>query len=116
MNRLALLKAARPIPLSTRGASWGHNMRLIASCCALAALLFAGSANAQITINSKTGTVTNESTGKTINTINARPIHSIMHSPTITDAPTPLPHEDLSSPKSAPAYDTAPLAVIVRIH
>jgi len=72
MNRLALLKAARPIPLSTRGASWGHNMRLIASCCALAALLFAGSANAQITINSKTGTVTNESTGKTINTVDKR--------------------------------------------
>jgi len=35
-------------------------------------LLFAGSAMAQITVNSKTGTVTNESTGKTINTVDKR--------------------------------------------
>jgi predicted lipoprotein with Yx(FWY)xxD motif len=42
------------------------------ACCALAALLVAGAANAQITINSKTGTVTNESTGNTISTVDRR--------------------------------------------
>jgi hypothetical protein len=42
------------------------------SCCAVAALIAASAATAQITINSKTGAVTNGSTGQTINTVDRR--------------------------------------------
>jgi hypothetical protein len=43
-----------------------------AGCCAVAALLVASAAPAQITVNSKTGEVTNNSTGHTINTVDRR--------------------------------------------
>ena len=44
----------------------------VAGCCAVAALLVASSAPAQITINTKTGEVTNGTTGHTINTVDRR--------------------------------------------
>jgi hypothetical protein len=44
----------------------------MASGCALAALLLAGTATAQITVNSKTGTVTNSSTGQSVNQVDLR--------------------------------------------
>ena len=47
---------------------FGH----VVSCCAVAALLAAGVARAQITINTKTGAVTNNSSGVTINTVDRR--------------------------------------------
>jgi hypothetical protein len=47
-------------------------LRLPASCFALAAFLAVEAAAAQITFNSKTGAVTNNSTGNTINTVDRR--------------------------------------------
>jgi hypothetical protein len=44
----------------------------VACGCAVAALLAAGAATAQITINSKTGAVTNSTTGQTVNTVDRR--------------------------------------------
>jgi len=46
--------------------------RFMASCCALATMLAAGQATAQIIVNSKTGAVTNTSTGNTVNTVDRR--------------------------------------------
>jgi len=46
-----------------------HQFRWVAGCCVVAAMLVASSAPAQITVNTKTGEVTNNSTGHTINTV-----------------------------------------------
>jgi hypothetical protein len=49
-----------------------NQFRWAAGCCTVAALLIAGAAPAQITVNTKTGEVTNGSTGHTINTVDRR--------------------------------------------
>ena len=67
-------KRPRPAanPLAAASANCKNHFRRVASCCAVAALLAVGTAPAQITINSKTGVVTNGSTGATINTVDRR--------------------------------------------
>ena len=62
----------RPRQCSAEIANWLNATRFMVSCCALAALLLVSQAPAQITVNSKTGTVTNTSTGKTVNTVDRR--------------------------------------------
>jgi len=52
-------------PVLPRKSGWLNQFKPLASCCAFAALLAAGTAMAQITIDSKTGVVTNGSTGST---------------------------------------------------
>jgi len=44
----------------------------MAGLCAIAALLAAGAVTAQVTVNTKTGVVTNDTTGSTVNTIDRR--------------------------------------------
>jgi hypothetical protein len=46
--------------------------RRMAILCAFAAVVFAAAAEAQITVNSKTGAVTNNTTGTTVNTVDRR--------------------------------------------
>ncbi|MGD0730009.1 MAG: hypothetical protein ABR956_02015 [Terracidiphilus sp.] len=58
----------RPINFRTTG---GRFWRAIILCAGIA-LLTGGSAAAQITVNTKTGEVTNSSTGKTVNTVDRR--------------------------------------------
>src|ERR1019366_5102330 len=62
----------RPTPLSAEIARWLNARRLTVSCCTVAGLLLIGQARAQIIVNSKTGTVTNTSTGNTANTVDRR--------------------------------------------
>ena len=63
-----------PVPTPPAAASAGckNRFRRAACGCAVAALLAAGAASAQITINSKTGTVTNGATGQTASTVDRR--------------------------------------------
>ena len=60
-----------PTPLAAASAGCENRLRRAACGCAVAALL-AAAASAQITINSKTGAVTNGATGQTINTVDRR--------------------------------------------
>ncbi len=69
---MILVFPARPISFSAECAGRLIEFRRTASVCAVGALLLAGTARAQITVNSKTGTVTNDSTGKTINQVDPR--------------------------------------------
>src|ERR1017187_4491757 len=62
----------RPTPLSAEIARWLNAHRLTVSCCTVAGLLLIGQARAQIIVNSKTGTVTNTSTGNTASTVDRR--------------------------------------------
>ena len=50
----------------------GNDLRRAAIVCAVAFVWLAATATAQITINSKTGTVTNESTGTSLNSVDRR--------------------------------------------
>jgi hypothetical protein len=59
-------------PLAVARANCKRQFKRATGCCAVAALLVASAAQAQITINSKTGEVTNASTGHTINTVDRR--------------------------------------------
>jgi hypothetical protein len=61
-----------PVPPAAASANCGNRFWRVACGCAVAALLAAGAATAQVTINTKTGTVTNGTTGQTINTIDRR--------------------------------------------
>jgi hypothetical protein len=63
---------APPIPLFDEGERRLVDFRRMAGGFALAGLLLAGTAAAQITVNSKTGEVTNNSTGKTVNQVDAK--------------------------------------------
>jgi hypothetical protein len=69
---MILVFPARPISFSAECARRLIEFRRTASVCAVGALLLAGAARAQITVNSKTGTVTNDSTGKIINQVDPR--------------------------------------------
>jgi hypothetical protein len=69
---MVLLFPARLTPRSAEGARRLNQFRRTAIGCALAGLLLAGTATAQIIINSKTGAVTNSSTGQTDNQIDLR--------------------------------------------
>jgi len=61
------------VPSVAASANCKDHLTRVASCCAVAVLLAAGFATAQvITINSKTGTVTNDSTGASISTVDRR--------------------------------------------
>ena len=66
------LQETRKIFLSAENTGFRSNFRLVASSCAVAALLAVGTATAQITVNTKTGAVTNDSTGSTVNTVDRR--------------------------------------------
>jgi len=68
---MILLSPARPIP-QVEGERRLIEFKWMVSGFALAALLLAGAAQAQITVNSKTGAVTNTSTGKTVNQVDAK--------------------------------------------
>jgi hypothetical protein len=76
MTRQSLPKKQQLVaaPHACASAPGKGNFRRVASCCAIAALLAAGAAaaQAQIIINSKTGTVTNDSTGATISQVDRR--------------------------------------------
>ena len=67
-------KRIRPAAASPAAASDSckNYLRRAAGCFAVAALLAASSATAQITVNTKTGAVTNTSNGTTINTVDRR--------------------------------------------
>jgi hypothetical protein len=68
-----LPQETRPVPNSpAANANRWNRIRRAACGCAVAALLAAGAATAQITINSKTGAVTNGTTGQTVNTVDRR--------------------------------------------
>ncbi|MGD0788949.1 MAG: hypothetical protein ABR898_13255 [Terracidiphilus sp.] len=72
---IGLSLSTRPQHAATPHAAAGVNCKShlrVACGCAAAALLAAVAATAQITINTKTGVVTNKSTGQTINTIDRR--------------------------------------------
>jgi hypothetical protein len=69
---MVLFIPARPNPHSAEGARRPIEFRRTASGCAVAALLLAGTAPAQIIVNSKTGAVTNSSTGQTVNQVDRR--------------------------------------------
>lgn len=72
MTLLFLPQEIRPAPLSAVNGSCKNDFRLMARCCAVAALLAVGTASAQITVNTQTGAVTNSSTGSTVNTVDRR--------------------------------------------
>jgi hypothetical protein len=72
MNRLFLPQGAWPSPQPAIHATCIRDLRRGAVICAVAALLAVGAASAQIIVNSKTGTVTNDSTGNTVNTVDRR--------------------------------------------
>jgi len=72
MSLLFPPQEARLAPLSLGNASRLNDLRLVVSCCAVAALLLAGAATAQITVDTKTGTVKNGSTGKAVSTVDRR--------------------------------------------
>jgi len=57
---------------AVRNASHKNCLRLLAILCFFAALGLAATAGAQITVNTKTGTVTNDSTGTQVNTVDRR--------------------------------------------
>jgi hypothetical protein len=59
-------------PTQPVAASANHKSDFLAMPCAVAAVLIVGSAAAQITVNTKTGTVTNGSEGSTVNTVDRR--------------------------------------------
>ena len=63
---------APPIPLLAQGERRWIELRRKTGGFALAVLLIASNASAQITVNSKTGEVTNSSTGKTVNQVDAK--------------------------------------------
>jgi hypothetical protein len=74
MIGLFMREGPRPaaFPPAARGGACKNHLKRVACGCAIAALLAAGATTAQITVNTKTGTVTNGSTGKTIATIDRR--------------------------------------------
>ena len=67
-------RTTRPVstPVAAASADSKSHFSPVARACAVAALLAAGAATAQITINTKTGAVHNGATGRTINTIDRR--------------------------------------------
>ena len=69
MTRLSLPQRTRPNP---QAAVKACNFKRMAGFCALAAWLTAGTATAQVTINTKTGVVTNGAAGSTVSTIDRR--------------------------------------------
>ena len=72
MNRPILSKGTRPNPQPAANASHKNDFKRVAGLCAVAALLAAGSAKAQVTVNSKTGAVTNGPTDSTVSTVDRR--------------------------------------------
>jgi hypothetical protein len=72
MIRPFLPQGTRPNPRPAINASHKNDLRRVASLCAVVVLLAAGAATAQITVNTKTGAVTNDSTGNTVNTVDRR--------------------------------------------
>jgi hypothetical protein len=73
MSRLILSQERGPIQLPAANAvRINKPIRLIAVLCAVAAILPATTAAAQITVNSKTGAVTNDSNGKAMSTVDRR--------------------------------------------
>ena len=69
---MVLLFPERLTPFPVGGARRLSGFRPVASRCAVAVLLLAGTATAQIVVNSKTGAVTNTSTGQTVNQVDRR--------------------------------------------
>src|SRR5580692_11218621 len=69
---MILLFPVRPVRFSTEGIRRLIEFRRMASGCALAGLLLGGAASAQIVVNSKTGTITNSSTGKAAAQVDVR--------------------------------------------
>jgi len=91
---MVLLFPAKPVRLWADGARRLNEFRRTASGCTLAALLLAGAATAQITVNTKTGTVTNNSTGTSAAPVDLRyqqikPTHVPLSKPEL-DAKTRL--------------------------
>ena len=72
MNRPYLLQGTRPIPQPTIHARFRSDFKRVASLCAVAAVLAAGAAMAQVTVNTKTGVVTNGPTVNTESTVDRR--------------------------------------------
>jgi hypothetical protein len=72
MIRPFLFQGTRPNPRPAVNASFINDFRRVAVLCAIAALLAAGAATAQVIVNTKTGVVTNDTTGSTVNTIDRR--------------------------------------------
>ncbi|MGD0628228.1 MAG: hypothetical protein ABR987_02690 [Terracidiphilus sp.] len=72
MNRLIPLQVKTKAFPAVTNTLCNHGSRPAAILCALALMGLACSASAQITINSKTGVVTNESNGKAVNTVDRR--------------------------------------------
>ena len=69
---LCLSQEKRPTQPVAASANHKSDFRRLAMPCAVAAVLIVGSAAAQITVNTKTGTVTNGSEGSTVNTVDRR--------------------------------------------
>ncbi len=59
-------------PPAASGANCKNHLRWMACGCAAAVLLSAGAATAQVTVNTKTGAVTNGTTGQAIDTVDRR--------------------------------------------
>jgi hypothetical protein len=72
MSRLILSPERGPIQPAAANASRIHPFRLIAMLCAFAALSPATTASGQITVNSKTGAVTNDTNSTTVSTVDRR--------------------------------------------
>ena len=72
MIRPFLPQETRPNSQPAFNASHKNGFKRAMSCCAVAALLAAGAATAQVIVNTKTGVVTNDTTGSTVNTIDRR--------------------------------------------
>jgi hypothetical protein len=72
MSRLILSQERGPIQPALANAVRNNPSRLIAMLCAFAALLLTTAASAQITVNSKTGAVTNDTNGKAMSTVDRR--------------------------------------------
>jgi hypothetical protein len=74
MIGLSLREGPRMVafPPAATGGNCKYHLKRMACGCVVAALLAAGAATAQITVNTKTGTVTNGSTGQTIATVDRR--------------------------------------------
>lgn len=72
MIRLFLSRGRCPLHGAAAKANRKSSFKRLAGGCAVGALLVAVHASAQITIDTKTGTVTNETTGKTFGTVDRR--------------------------------------------
>ena len=72
MSRSILSQERGPIQPAIANAVRINPSRMIAMLCAVAALLLATTASAQITVNSKTGAVTNDTNGKAMSTVDRR--------------------------------------------